>query len=72
MLDSEAPLPSAFEYRGITWAKYVVSIGPLLGLTTTLFSSIFSFTRIAYVMAEDGLMIQMCASVTRKTGNYKL
>jgi len=67
-LDVEAPLPSAFHQQGVEWASYVVSIGPLLGLTTTLFASIFSFTRITYTMAEDGLLLSLCSKVTQRTG----
>ena len=62
-LDAEAPLPSAFASRGLEWAKYIVAIGPLCGLTTTLFSSIFSFVRITYAMAQDGLLFPMCSRV---------
>ena len=62
-IDAEAPLPSAFASRGLEWAKYIVAAGPLFGLTTTLFSSIFGFVRISYAMAQDGLLFPICSKV---------
>lgn len=66
-IDSETPLPSAFAYRGIDWAKYIVGVGPLFGLTTTLLSSIFAFVRIVYAIAEDGLLLPIFARVSKRT-----
>ncbi|XP_071555446.1 cationic amino acid transporter 4-like isoform X2 [Temnothorax nylanderi] len=37
-----AALPEAFSSRGIPWAKYVIIVGALCGMTTTLFGSLFS------------------------------
>ena len=56
LIDEEAPLPSAFAARGITWAKYIVSIGPLFGFMTTLLNSVYSSVRLTYAMADDGLL----------------
>ena len=66
-LEEIAPLPSAFAARGLTWAQYVVSIGPLCGLTTTLFSSLYGFVRISYAMAEDGLLFSCFRHVNSYT-----
>ena len=62
-LDVDAPLPSAFSESGLTWARYIVSVGPLCGLTTALFSSQYAFVRIAYAMSQDGLLFPVCRSV---------
>ena len=62
-IDSIAPLPSAMEAAGLPWAKYIVSLGPLCGLTTTLLSAIFVFIRMTYAMAEDGLIFQFFGKV---------
>jgi hypothetical protein len=61
--DSIAPLPSAFDAVGVSWAKYVVSAGPLCGLTTTLLSCIFVFIRMTYAIADDGLLFSLFAKV---------
>lgn len=62
-IGTEAPLPSVFANNGLTWGRYIVSVGPLLGLTTTLLSSSFSFVRLAYAIAQDGLLFSFCAQV---------
>lgn len=34
IVDSDTPLPHAFEYVGLNWAKYFVSIGAVMSLST--------------------------------------
>ena len=65
-IDTKTPLPSAFACRGIHWAKYIVGVGPLFGLTTTLLSSIYAFVRIVYAIAEDGLLMPIFARINRR------
>ena len=55
-LDSEAPLPTALNSRGLVWAHYIIAFGPLCGLATTLLNCIFGFARTCYAMAQDGLL----------------
>ena len=62
-IGTEAPLPSVFANRGLTWGRYIVSVGPLLGLTTTLLSTSFSMMRMSYAIAQDGLLFSFCAHV---------
>ncbi len=62
-IDATAPLPSAFAAKGIIWAKYVVAIGPLCGLTTTLLGSVYSFVRVSYAIADDGLLFPVFCRV---------
>ena len=66
-IDAEAPLPSAFQARGLTWARYILSVGPLCGLTTTLLSSQFTLVRIVYAIANDGLLFPVFARVNSCT-----
>lgn len=66
-IDSEAPLPSAFAARGLIWAKYILSIGPLCGITTTLLSSQFCMVRIVYAIANDGLFFPTFSRVNSRT-----
>jgi len=67
LLDTGAPLPSAFAHAGLSWGRYIVVIGPLCGFTTTLVSNTFGFVRIALAMAEDGLLWSWLADVNEKT-----
>lgn len=62
-LDHEAPLPSAFASRGLNWARYVVAVGPVCGLTTTMLSSLYAFGRMAYAISDDGLFFHIFARV---------
>ena len=38
--DVAAPFPHAFAYRGLNWAKYVIAIGALFGIITSLLGKI--------------------------------
>ncbi|XP_011499401.1 PREDICTED: cationic amino acid transporter 4 [Ceratosolen solmsi marchali] len=62
-----AALPEAFSSKGIPWAKYVISVGALCGMTTTLFGSLFSLPRTMYSMASDGLLFGFLARVSKRT-----
>ncbi|XP_045624388.2 cationic amino acid transporter 4 isoform X2 [Procambarus clarkii] len=66
-LNPAAALPDAFASHGATWAKYVVSVGAICGMTTTLFGSLFSLPRCVYAMAVDGLLFSWLARVSDKT-----
>ncbi|CAD5115888.1 DgyrCDS4824 [Dimorphilus gyrociliatus] len=62
-LDPHSPIPSAISSTGWEWARHIATIGPLLGLTTTLFTSIFSSARQLYAMGVDGLLPPITAKV---------
>ncbi|XP_044598884.1 cationic amino acid transporter 4 [Cotesia glomerata] len=66
-INPTAALSEAFASRGVTWANYVISIGALCGMTTTLFGSLFSLPRIIYAMASDGLIFSFLGRVNERT-----
>ena len=66
-VNMEAAFPTAFSDVGLNWAKYVVAVGTLLGMTSSLLGAAFSLPRCVYAMAEDGLLFRFLATVHPKT-----
>ncbi|KAI2801539.1 hypothetical protein RDWZM_008509 [Blomia tropicalis] len=61
--DQKAPLPYVFEQVGFPFAKNVITIGALAGLSTSLLGAMFPLPRILYAMANDGLLFKFLANI---------
>ena len=58
-----APLPYVFEHAGMPVAKWIISIGALTGLSTSLLGAMFPLPRVLYSMASDGVIFRFLATV---------
>ena len=66
-VDKAAPFPTAFAMKGINWAHYVIAIGALFGIITSLLGALYSLPRSVYSIASDGLFFKIFAYVHPKT-----
>lgn len=66
-LNKLSPIPDAFSQRGIWWANYIISMGAICGLSSSLLGNLFPLPRIIYAMADDGLLFNMFTNINRKT-----
>ncbi|XP_054732996.1 cationic amino acid transporter 4 [Anastrepha obliqua] len=66
-INPAASLPEAFGQMDLPWAKYIISIGALCGMTTTLLGSLFALPRCMYAMASDGLLFSCFGRINTTT-----
>ncbi|KAL5292720.1 SLC7A1.2 family protein [Megaselia abdita] len=64
--DEEAPLPHVFKHFDLTIPQYVVSVGALCALCTSLMGAMFPLPRIVFAMASDGLLFRFMGVVSEK------
>lgn len=67
-ISTTSSFADAFDQRGSLWAKYVVAVGALSGLTTSLFGTMFYIPRYVYAVSSDGLIFQWLGKVNSRTG----
>ncbi|KAK8507530.1 hypothetical protein V6N13_141549 [Hibiscus sabdariffa] len=66
-MDPDTPISSAFASNGMQWAAYIITVGAVTALISTLMGSILPQPRILMAMARDGLLPSFFSDVNKKT-----
>lgn len=61
--DENAPFPHVYDTVGWPIAKYMVTVGALCGLFSSLLGAMFPLPRVIYAMSSDGLMFEIIGRV---------
>ena len=61
--DISAPLPGAFKYVGWPVGRWIVAVGALFGLSTSVLGAMFPLPRVIYAMANDGVIFRWLANI---------
>lgn len=65
--DPEAPFPHVFQEIGWIEIKWIVSIGAIFALCTSLLGAMFPLPRVLYAMGNDGIIFKVMKRVHPKT-----
>ncbi|KAI3793684.1 hypothetical protein L1987_36304 [Smallanthus sonchifolius] len=66
-MDPDTPISSAFASHGIQWAAYIITMGAVTALCSTLMGSLLPQPRILMAMARDGLLPSFFSEVNTRT-----
>ena len=66
-LDEKSAFAAAFDTLGIEWARWVVGVGALSAMFTTILMNLYCLPRSTYAMATDGLLFQWLGRVNEVT-----
>lgn len=65
--DPLAPIPHAFEVIGWGKARWVITVGAIISLYTSLLGTLFPLPRVLYAMASDGLLFGALKQINKRT-----
>lgn len=66
-MDPDTPISSAFASNGMQWAAYIITVGAVTALCSTLMGSMLPQPRILMAMARDGLLPSFFSDVNKKS-----
>ncbi|KAK7093646.1 hypothetical protein V1264_007353 [Littorina saxatilis] len=64
LIDVDTPVPFVFQYVGWDVARYIIAVGAICGLSTSLLGSMFPLPRVLYAMGSDGLIFRCMANIS--------
>ncbi|KAF5738347.1 cationic amino acid transporter 1-like isoform X1 [Tripterygium wilfordii] len=67
-IDVDAPFTLAFQAVGLNWAKYIVALGALKGMTTSLLANIIGQARYFTHIGRTHMAPPFLATINEKTG----
>nr|XP_006811572.1 PREDICTED: probable cationic amino acid transporter-like [Saccoglossus kowalevskii] len=67
LIDPIAPLPGAFGFRAVNFAKFITGIGTIVGVSIALFGFLLPFIGVVTAMARDGLLFRFLGSAYSQT-----
>ncbi|XP_050225318.1 cationic amino acid transporter 1-like [Mercurialis annua] len=67
-IDVDAPFTVAFQATGMNWAKYIVGLGALKGMTTVLLTNVLGQSRYFTHIGRTHMAPPILASVNKRTG----
>ncbi|XP_050675789.1 cationic amino acid transporter 3 isoform X2 [Leptidea sinapis] len=65
--DADAPLPYVFGQVGMPVVKWIVAIGAIFALCTSLLGAMFPLPRVLYAMGADGVLFRPLSNINSKT-----
>ncbi|XP_015881253.3 cationic amino acid transporter 1 [Ziziphus jujuba] len=68
LINADAPFTIAFQAAGMDWAKYIVAIGALKGMTTVLLANLLAQARYFTHIARTHMAPPILAAINQKTG----
>ncbi|KAJ4981446.1 hypothetical protein NE237_032283 [Protea cynaroides] len=68
MIDVDAPFTMAFQTMGMNWAKYIVALGALQGMTTVLLTNIIGQARYFTYIGRTHMAPPWLTAINERTG----
>ncbi|CAK1551026.1 unnamed protein product [Leptosia nina] len=65
--DADAPFPHVFTQVGMPVIKWIVTIGAIFALCTSLLGAMFPLPRVLYAMGSDGVLFRPLSAINKKT-----
>ncbi|RVE45876.1 hypothetical protein evm_009475 [Chilo suppressalis] len=65
--DADAPFPHVFTETGMPVIKWIVTVGAIFALCTSLLGAMFPLPRVLYAMGTDGVLFRPLSAINKRT-----